>query len=283
MHNEGKAHSDPAISVIMPAYNAQRHLEEALRSIFAQSFSSFELIVIDDASQDHTAEILASYVEQDPRLVLLKNNVNLGITRTRNRGLEVARGKYIACLDSDDVALPERFKKQHEFLEGNSDYVLVGSDLEIIDEASQVLGMRTYPTSDSAIRKVFTRQNPFAQPASMFVAEVARSLGGYRNKFPVCEDYDLFLRMAEKGMVANIPEVLTRYRISTSQSKSTRLKETLGNTLQVQAEAVQRGWNDSWANKVYRLALRGLLYAPSGLVLWLFRRLLFKRSEARGA
>jgi glycosyltransferase involved in cell wall biosynthesis len=121
----------PLVSVTMPAYNAERTIAEAIESILTQEFRDFELIIVDDGSSDGTASIIGRYAKTDQRIVKLTNQDNQGIARSRNKALAAAKGQYIACLDSDDVAEPSRLRMQLEFMAKNPDCVLVGSDLTI--------------------------------------------------------------------------------------------------------------------------------------------------------
>ncbi len=273
----------PKISVIMPAYNAERTLAEAIESILSQEFGDLEIIIIDDGSSDGTGKIIERYAKSDSRVKKLTNNFNQGIAPSRNRGLVSAQGTYIACLDSDDIAEPQRLGEQLRIMEENPEYVLLGSDLTIIDERSGAIGRRIYPYTDADLRRSMTRLNPFAQPASMFSAEVARQIGGYREDLLVCEDYDLFLRLAEKGKIANINNALTRYRISSRQTKSEHLRQTILCTLQVQRSALARGWQDPLLNKIHRMLLSCLLILPNCIVLFAFKKLTYQSQDVNGS
>lgn len=270
----------PLISVIMPAYNAERTLAEAIESILAQEFRDFELIIVDDGSTDSTATIIERYARLDARIVSLTNSPNQGISRSRNRALWAARGEYLACLDSDDAAEPSRLGKQLEYMRNNPDCVLLGSDLTIIDETSAIVGRRVYPHTDHELRKAMPRFNPFAQPASMFRTELARNVGGFRDDLTLCEDYDFFFRIAEHGKVSNLAEHLTRYRISSTQSKTRRLHDTVRYTLLVQKWAFDRGWERSVNDIIYRLLLRSLLLFPQTVVLLLFKLLTYRPTRS---
>ncbi len=120
------------VSIIMPVYNSSGYLSDAIESILSQTYSDFEFIIIDDASTDNSIEIIYSY--HDPRIVLLKNDINLGVTHSLNKGIKHARGKYIARMDADDIALPQRIELQVDFLEKNPEFILVGSFFEVIPE-----------------------------------------------------------------------------------------------------------------------------------------------------
>src|SRR3989344_5781814 len=120
------------ISVLMPAYNARKYIGEAIESILNQTFKDFEFIIINDCSTDKTKKIIEEYANKDARIKLINNATNLGLTKSLNIGLKEARGEYVARLDADDVALPERLEKQYEFMEKNKETTLVGAWAEII-------------------------------------------------------------------------------------------------------------------------------------------------------
>ncbi|MBI5847477.1 MAG: glycosyltransferase [Nitrospirae bacterium] len=265
----------PLVSVIILAYNAERFLREAIESILNQSFRNFELLIINDSSTDSTSDIVTEYEAADSRVKSHTNPKNMGIPKSRNIGVELARGKYIAWLDSDDIAAPERLQMQVAFFEDQPEYALISSDLEIIDELGCTIGARIYPHDDKEIRKVLLRYNPFAQPASMLRRSVFDEVGPYCETMHVCEDYDLFLRISGHYRVANIPLPLLKYRMSTIQSKSMLLKKTISSTLKVQRAARKSGFPDSLVNRSYRVGLSVLLLVPSSVVLWFFNKATF--------
>jgi len=265
----------PLVSIVILAYNAEAYLRECLQSVVDQTYTHLEILVIDDASSDNTLSICNQYARDDNRVSVLPQAENRGIAACRNQGIEHASGDFLAWLDSDDVAMPERIATQVGYLQDHPECVLVSSDLIIIDEGSRVVGARTYPQSDAEIRKVLTRSNPFAQPASMLRKCVLDRVGKYDESLECCEDYDLFVRMATKGKVANIAMPLTRYRISTFQSKTRKLKATIRNTLLVQKRALSMGFPDSLLSRCYRMALRGVQFLPDKLILWLFKRMTY--------
>lgn len=200
----------PKISVIMPTYNAEKYLREAMDSILAQSFKDFELIVINDCSADGTEQIVLSY--QDPRIVYLKNEKNLGVAGTLNRGLQVAKGKYIARMDSDDRSVPERFEKQLAYLEENPNAVLCGSRVTIFTDAGEQ-HLALYPTQDRQIRTGLLFGCPLAHPSVMIRKSVMDEHGlQYEEAFEKVEDYRLWTRLSECGQLCNLPEPLLYYR-----------------------------------------------------------------------
>lgn len=203
----------PKVSVIMTAFNREKFISEAIRSVFQQSFTDLELIIIDDGSTDKTAEVASRFM-YDSRVRVVKNEKNLGIARTRNKGLELARGKYIAPLDSDDIWLDrEKLRKQVEFLDENPDYCLLGGGIMHIDIDSKPIKKVLFPIYDSLIRNIILQFNPFAQSTLLFRKAVALECGGYSTEYVICDDYDLWLKMGTKHKFTNIPQVLSGYRI----------------------------------------------------------------------
>lgn len=264
------------VSVVMPLYNAERYVREAIESILSQTYRNLELIVVDDGSMDRSIDIVTDLASRDVRIRLFRNEKNLGVAKTRNRAIREACGEYIACLDNDDVALPERLERQVDFMKAHPDHGLIASDVEIIDEFSRVFAKRSYPHTDQEIRKSMLRVNPVANPASMFRRSAFEDVGG-RYDESVCpvEDYEFVLRMARKHKLANIDRVLTRYRISANQAKNYFLKRTIRMTLAIQKRAVSQGFADTWFNKGYRIGLSVLLRLPDRLILGLFKKLCY--------
>jgi glycosyltransferase involved in cell wall biosynthesis len=268
----------PLVSVIMPAYNAERYLDEAIGSILGQTHGNLELIIVDDGSTDGSLAIARRCQGQDDRIRLFANSRNLGVARSRNIAMGYARGVYVAPLDNDDAALPRRLELQVAFLEANPDHGLVGSDIEIMDEESRTVGYRTYPHEDADIRRVLLRQNPVANPASMFRMSAFRQLGNaYAEEHCPVEDYEFVTRMALDFKLANLPQRLTRYRIRKEQAKSLYLKKTLRETIGIQLKGRARGLQDSLANRACRLGLRLLLPLPDPAILWLFKTIHYRK------
>ena len=247
--------------ILLAVYNAGKHLEECLDSIAAQTYQDWELFACNDGSSDSSLIILESFAARDSRIHIHNNEKNMGITATRNLliGLIPDDAEYVAWADSDDVCFPCRIERQIEFLEQHPRIGAVGSALEIIDEKSQTIGSRHYPELPHEIRKKLPITNVIAQPALMLRSCVIKATGLYSFDYPVCEDYDYWLRVLENYEFANIGEPLLRYRISTTQSKQSRLKETLRLTLRIQRNYYRRN------NR--KMPLRGILYQIAGNML----------------
>jgi hypothetical protein len=203
----------PTVSVVMSVFNGERFLSEAVDSVLNQSFRDFEFIIIDDGSTDGTADILARYQKADPRVVV-HHHPNKGQVPSLNTGCGLARGRYIARIDADDVALPERLERQVACLEQNPQVALLGSSISNIDEMGRHLSTWPLPTGDKEIKeRLFGLQDiPFCHVTLVFRREAFRAVNGYRTAFAPAEDYDLWLRMAERWQLANLPEPLIKVR-----------------------------------------------------------------------
>ena len=200
----------PNVSVIMPVFNAEAFLNEAIDSILEQSLSNIELIIINDGSTDGSLEIIKSYI--DKRIVLI-NQVNQGNSASRNNGIKTAKGNLIAILDADDIALKERLEKQANFLELHPDYVAIGSNAEVIDkEGNTIFFTKNLISNESIIKALPTM--PFIHSTIMFRKDAFYSAGQYPlNLSNIAEDMILVNRISRFGKLANLPEVLVKYRI----------------------------------------------------------------------
>jgi glycosyltransferase involved in cell wall biosynthesis len=204
----------PAISVVMPLYNTERHLPAALDSVLEQSFTDFEIIAVDDGSKDGTLGILRQYAANDPRIRVI-TRPNTGIVGALNDGLGAARGEFIARMDGDDLCLPDRFAKQVDYLRNHADCVLVGSQALLIDPEGAPICPHTQTrfTHEEIDHDHLNRGWPVIHPAVMMRRSAVEKIGGYREEYKWLEDLDLFLRLAEIGRLANLPDALLKYRL----------------------------------------------------------------------
>lgn len=206
----------PTVSVIMPAYNASRFLSEAITSILEQTFTDFELLIVDDGSTDTSTEIARSF--GDNRIVIIER-AHHGLVPTLNAGLEAARGTYLARMDADDIAEPQRLERQLDHLR-ETQACVCGTFATTIDERGAPVGSIAVPTTDAAIRRHLLRHNPFIHPSIMMHRVVIATVGRYRERFRHVEDYELWSRVVPRFTVSNIPEPLLQYRIvSTSVTR----------------------------------------------------------------
>ncbi len=217
---------NPKITVFMAAYNSSAYISEAISSVLLQTFKDFELLIVNDGSSDNTVNIIQSF--EDERIRLIHNPENRGLVFTRNRALKEAKGDYIAILDSDDVALPERLDLQHEYMTDNLQTALCSGHADIIDERGEYTGEKFIVPTGDHVEMYMLFGNPFINSSSIFKTAVFRELNGYRNYAPA-EDLDFFLRVAEKYPVTNIDHVLVKYRKhknSTSLNSQFRIRKT---------------------------------------------------------
>jgi glycosyltransferase involved in cell wall biosynthesis len=222
----------PDISVVVPAYNAAPYLPAALDSILQQSFQSFEIVVIDDCSKDSTWAVIQQYAARDQRIRPYRNERNLGIAGNRNKGVSLATGRYIAWQDADDISLPTRLEKQFRFLEEHPEVGIIGGFLEIF-RGDDIVGVRKYPPDDASLRRCIFRYSPIAQPAAMLRAEALRRAGEYDRRYPPAEDIDMTFRIGEHYALANLQEVVIRYREIESSATFTRLRKMELSTLEI--------------------------------------------------
>jgi glycosyltransferase involved in cell wall biosynthesis len=200
------------VSVVMPVHNAEKYLSQAIESILGQTFSDFEFIIVDDGSTDSSSVILERYQRQDKRIKVFSQK-NLGVTAARNTGCRMAKGKFIAVMDSDDISLPERLERQYRFLESHAEVGICGTWAEIIDQNGREVTVYRLP-DESQVIKWFLNfgVNYLIHSSVMMRQEIVRKLGFYLSEMIVCEDYYLWVRASRVTQMANIPEILTRYR-----------------------------------------------------------------------
>jgi glycosyltransferase involved in cell wall biosynthesis len=203
--------TSPQVTVFIPVYNREKYVSDAIDSILAQSFTDFELLLIDDGSTDGSVEIMKSYT--DPRVRLVCNESNLGIPKTRNIGIRLARGEYIAMLDSDDYVYPNRLARQVAFLDRHQDYAMVGSWTATMDEEGRASGkIKRLPVSPGEIQSRLLFRCCLLQSSIMARTAILQEYW-YREEYPVCQDVDLFVRIARKHKLGNLPEVLAYSRV----------------------------------------------------------------------
>jgi glycosyltransferase involved in cell wall biosynthesis len=213
------------VSVIMPAYNAEKYIGEAIESILNQTFKDFEFIILDDCSTDKTWEIIQEYAVKDERIVAVKNEKNLKISATLNKGINLARGKYIARMDADDWSFPYRLEKQIDFMESNPEVVISGGSIDITNSKLEHINYRKYPLDDVGARKIIFRYSPFAHPVVMYRTEYVKIAGLYYQYFFLAQDYDLYFRIGMLGKFGNIPDLLLKLRTHKRSSSQSYLRK----------------------------------------------------------
>lgn len=200
---------NPRVSVVMSVFNGEKYLRNAIDSVLSQTFDNFEFIIIDDGSSDSGPELIKAY--QDPRIRFSRNDQNIGVTRTLNKGLKQARGEYIARMDSDDVSLPDRLAKQVALMDANPEMGACGTWALDIDETGKVVDKRETPIGEK-LDCFYWQRTPIIHPAAMF--RFTPSSGPwYDETTPVAQDYDLWLRIRAEQSLGNVPEYLLLYRV----------------------------------------------------------------------
>jgi glycosyltransferase involved in cell wall biosynthesis len=232
----------PLVSIIMPAYNEEDFVEEAVESILRQTYQNFIFIIIDDGSTDKTHTILEKFADLDKRIILYQNPKNIGYTNSLNYGLSLTNSKYIARQDADDISVSNRIEKQISFLEANPTVGLIGSSMEIISSSGKPIITHSLPISNEEIHQKILQENCFAHGSVIFRKECIDQVGEYDTRFEPAEDYDLWLRISEHFEVANLPDILYQYRINQSSISIQKAALQIRNSILAQnASIVRRG------------------------------------------
>ena len=236
-HGKDAASADPVVSVIMSVYNGAAFLSEAVESMLKQTFRDFEFIIVDDGSTDESRVILEEIAAVDARLSVIVQP-NRGLVDALNRAIHVARGKFIARMDADDVAIATRLEKQLHFMNQNPSVAVVGGAVEIIDARGVSVGRLTFPRVDAQIRRELESGGcPLCHPTVLMRTDAVRATGGYRPVVVDAEDYDLWLRLADKYHIGNLSDIVLKYRRHPGQVSLQRFKRQALSSLAARASA----------------------------------------------
>lgn len=230
--------ADPKITVLMPAYNAEPYIGKAIESVLAQTFTDFELLIINDGSTDRTETIINSLT--DPRIRLI-NQTNQGVASALNLGLLNAKADLIARFDADDVCLPYRLERQYRFLTGNPDHIIVGANVSYIDMTGDyIYTWRILAHTDEEIRNLVYSACPLIHSATMFWKKPVLEAGGYNTNAHAFEDHLLWSRLLHFGKACNLDEVLLNVRLSPG-SVSIDEKWRTRRFREIKADSLRRG------------------------------------------
>lgn len=231
----------PLVSVIISVYNGEQFLEEALESILDQTYTHFELLILDDGSSDDSLSILRRFERRDHRIHVVTRE-NRGLVRSLNELIAMSKGVFLARMDADDISLPERFEKQVAFLQENTDVAAVGSAFLLIDARGRKIAAISSPLDHNSIEQELLRGHcVLSHPSVMIRADAMARAEGYREAFTCAQDLDLWLRMSEFAKLANLPDVLLYYRIhATSISEASGIE---------QRAAKDRATNEAWVRR----------------------------------
>lgn len=211
---------DPFISVVMPNYNAGKFLKFSIESVLGQTYKNFEFIIVDDCSTDDSWEIIQRYQSKDSRIIALRNEKNMDISFTLNKGIEIAKGNYIARFDGDDICFLNRFERQMDFLSKpeNRDIGVLGANLELIDFEGKVTGQKKFPEHHEDIVSAIWYRNPFAHNTVIIKKDLFKKYGNYDVDLNKVEDLDLWFRFMNGTRFNNMQENLVSYRVSGTNS-----------------------------------------------------------------
>ena len=229
----------PLISVLMPVFNAAKYVEEAVNSVLAQTYFKFELIIIDDGSTDKSWEILKKLAKYDTRIRIYQNRINSGIGYTRKELAKLAKGKFAAIMDSDDIMFPDRLAIQVKFLQENPKVVVVGGQCVTIDEDGNESGYKKFPLKHKDIYSMMFTRMSIQQPASMInLSLVPKDFPWYDNSVSPVEDLDNLFHLFGSGEFANVSENVLYYRVYPTSSSLKNIKRTFWLTMKVRVRAV---------------------------------------------
>lgn len=219
--------SKPAlVSVVLPVYNGAEYLDECIKSILGSSYSAIELIIINDASTDSSAQIIDMYAKNNPRIIVLQNADNRGLPESLNTAVLHAKGKYIARVNQDDLIDPRRIEAQIAYLSAHGETVCLGTAATYIDEHGNDMGKTlSLPRDDSSLRNKWKYSSPFADPTVMYLREAAISAGLYDSGYWPADDSQFWYRLGQEGKLANLPETLTKIRIHSKAISHARFRK----------------------------------------------------------
>ncbi|MCR4313849.1 MAG: glycosyltransferase [Candidatus Uhrbacteria bacterium] len=262
------------VSILLSVYNGERFVRDAVLSLLAQTYRDFELLIVDDASTDGAHEILEELAAQDSRIRVLTNSTNLELTKSLNMALRlpldklgVAQDDYVARMDADDIALPDRLEKQIAFLEGHPDIDVVGTAYEWIDEDGQVIGRPHVITNPEDIRRALPRTNPLLHSSVVMRRTALQHASGYDESYRRAQDYDLWLRLSRTSHMTNLPEILMQKRLAKGMISFANERAQLRCAVRARIHALRRG-DYPWWNAVYLLKPLVASLLPLPVVRW---------------
>lgn len=215
----------PPVSVVMPVYNGERYLNEAITSILKQSMVDFEFIIVDDGSTDNTSKIIHSF--HDRRLVYI-HQANAGIAAALNKGINLAQGDYIARMDADDIAHFDRLQLQYQHMLIHDHVDILGGQAYLIDHRGERIGQKLKPIASKALKNAIEYACPVIHPTYFVRKPIYLELGGYRTDFPPAEDYDFLLRAFDAGKnLVNLNEFVLSYRVNFENCRPERDRQQM--------------------------------------------------------
>ncbi|WP_218048972.1 glycosyltransferase [Curvivirga aplysinae] len=248
------ARAPAQISVLMAIYNGADFLKTAIESILNQTFTDWTFVIVDDASTDQTKEILSSYASKEPRIHIIKNETNLGLTKSLNVGLREIKSPYIARFDADDISLPNRLQKQYDFMQSNPDIAFCGSNAIIVDAEEKLKFVTSLPETSAELSAISIIQNPFIHPSTMLRKSVLDTFNiDYDESFKTTQDWVLWVEIMSHGKTANIKEPLIKQRYHPSSISHAKRDIQITNSLRVQKRYLERfDQTDKWDETFFK-------------------------------
>jgi len=244
----------PLISVVMPAYNAQKYINSAIESILNQTFKNFELIIVNDCSTDNTINIVNSFIRKDARVKIINNKKRLNIAASLNKGINKASSNIIARMDADDISLPNRLELQYKLINSSKNISVVGANIIVMDIDENEIAIRNYPDSSEKLKACLFRYSPFAHPVACFRRDIFNSVGGYNPKYSPTEDLDLWFRLGVKYKFGSVKKPLLKYRLYRNSSSNQSLKGLEILVFKIRLYAMTKlGYRPSFFDLVYNL------------------------------
>lgn len=244
--------SNTLLTVLMPVYNGELFLQKTIDSILCQTYKDFEFLIINDGSEDRSEDIIKSY--KDSRIKYVKNDENLKLIKTLNKGIDLAQGKYIVRIDADDIALKDRLENQFEFMESNPEIIGSGTFYSVINERNEVLDLKELPTNHQEILFSMLFLNPICHPSVIWRNDIVKKNKIYFNEDYVhAEDYKFWYDLSQFGQLANIPKKLLEYRIHANQVSQVFSKEQLFTDFKIKKEVLKGLFNLTFHENILKL------------------------------
>jgi len=262
--------------VVMPVFNAQVYISEAINSILGQTFSDFEFIIVDDASDDKSWKIIQSFALKDKRIKIFRNEKKMGVSITVKRAIDQATGKYLARMDADDISFPTRIEKQINYLKTHKKTVAIGTQCLIIDSKGKEIGTKIFPTSFDKIYKYIYRFVPLQQPSLMIARKrLPKDFVYYIDGMNSAEEVELIFKLFVYGKVENHNETLLKYRMHDKNTSLNNVKETFLLTLLSRIRAVfLYGYRPATSGIIITfIQTLIVLILPQKMVLYLYKNL----------
>ena len=235
----------PQVSVIMPVYNSEKYLAEAIESVLAQTFTDFEFVIVDDGSQDRSAEIARAYQARDERIRFIALGRNLGVADARNTAMEASSGCYIAVMDCDDVCLPQRLQQQVDHMRRNPAIGVLGAGAQAVSDELAPVYAFDLPQAHALIVINLFVASFLIHPTVMMRRELLEAVGGYERGRRTAVDVELWSRLMWRTRFANLPETLLLYRRHAAQNHRTRDAASQAQAWEVRVRLLERLWGEA--------------------------------------